>query len=127
MVEQFASIVIIAFCWGLEKSLGGWFTRGQSCLEASASILWNGRNRNGKVVALSPLAPPSWDYSNVPLDPLTLHLPAFLLLQTLLGFLPYGGRALEYQMAFSLFFIFVRGKSVLWFIRKMDQLIDGFF
>lgn len=60
-------------------------------------------------MALSPLAPHFWEVSNVPIDPLALHLPIHALFTDASGFLPHGHRGLEHLMPFPFFCLIVFG------------------
>lgn len=75
-----ASIVILTLCDGLKDRLQADLPKRLALLGPSESTLGTGKNSNGKVAALSLIAPPSRALFTMPIDPLftiiSLLLPA---------------------------------------------------
>lgn len=78
MVEKCASVVILTLWSALEDSTEPGLPK-RPCLGTFRHILWTDKNSNGKVVSLSSLAPAFQAFFTVPVDLLTLYLPALLL------------------------------------------------
>lgn len=74
-----ASIVILALCDGLKDRSQADLPKRLALLGPSLSILGTDKNSNGKVAALSLIAPPSQAFFTVPIDPLFTVISPLLL------------------------------------------------
>lgn len=95
-----ASIVILASCDELKDSSQADLPKRLALLGTSESILWTGKNSNGKVVASAPVAPPSQAFLTLPTDALLSAIPILLL---------YRSRSLKALFSFPAF-SFSRGE-----------------